>query len=226
VTAPPEPQEDRGPGPEAFGGPFFGPGLFALSPLNDRLRANGYQTVPPLMTLIGGEGHTVYRSGFIFGARGAGLLSPTRNGPGQLETRFGGGFGLLDFGYALVRRDPLLLSLYGGLGGYGTSFDINSGQSQSFDAVLQNPQQGSSLGRAGLLLAATLAFDARIPVGSGQHAGQNFVFIGVRVSGLFGPALGSWSLAQANATHGPALGLNGGFAALAIGFGGHPRRRL
>lgn len=223
---PPEPTEQQRSGPEAMGALFFGPGLFDMSPLNDRLRANGYQTVPSSMILVGGEGHAVFRSGFVFGARGAGLLSPTRNGPGDLQTRFGGGFGMLEFGYAFVHTEPVLLSLSAGVGGYGTSFEIDNGQSQSFDAVLHNPQQGASLGRSGLLVGATLAVDGRIPLGSSSRIRKSFIAIGLRVSGLSGPALGGWTLAQgSNATHGPALGLNGGFVALAIGFGGYPRRR-
>lgn len=215
------------PGPEAIGAFFVGPGLFELTPLNDRLRSNGYETIPSLMTLVGAEGHLILPSGLVFGAHGAGLLSPSGSGPMDMQTQFGGGFGLLDLGYAFVHSAPILASFYAGFGGYGTSFEISSGQAQKFDAVLQNPQQSSSMGRSGLLIGATLALDGRIPLGSADRPRRSFVSIGVRVSGLVGSGLGGWTLSHgADATDGPVLGLNGGFVALAIGFGSSSRRRF
>jgi hypothetical protein len=56
------------------------------------------------------------------------------------------------------------------------------------------PRRSSSLGRGGLF--------------------------GLRLSALYGPALGDWgSLGGSSATDGPALRLTGGYAALAFGFG-------
>jgi len=166
----------------------------------------------------------VFPAGFLFGAHGAGLMSPSGSGPMDLQTQFGGGFGLVDLGYAFVHKSSLLASFYAGMGGYGTSFEISSGQSQNFDAVLHNPQQSSSLGRAGLLIGATLALDARLPLGTAARAQRSFLSIGLRVSGLVGSGLGGWTLSHgADATNGPVLGLNGGFVAIAVGFGSHQR---
>jgi hypothetical protein len=210
-----------------MGALFVGMGEFNLASLNARLRENGYQALPSLMPLIGGEGHAVFRNGFIFGARGAGIVGPTRSGPGELQTQLGGGFGLLDFGYAFVHSDLFLLSLSAGIGGYGMSLDISNNQSQRFDAVLRNPAQGSTLSHGGVLVAGTFAFDGRIPLGGTERGRRRFVALGLRLGMLAGPPIGGWGLSGgANASHGPALGLNGGFLALAVGFGGEPRRRL
>lgn len=81
------------------------------------------------------------------------------------------------------------------------------------------------MGRAGLLIGATLALDGRLALGSAEASHRNFVSIGIRVSGLVGSGLGGWTLSHGtNATDGPVLGLNGGFVALAVGFVVRPQR--
>lgn len=60
-----------------------------------------------------------------------------------------------------------------------------------------------------------------MPLGEVKDGRRGFFTLGVRVTGLFGPALGDWAANDgSDVTAGPNTGLTGGFAALAIGFGG------
>jgi hypothetical protein len=161
-------------------------------------------------------------SGFIMGARGAAILTPDGGGPDGLQRSFGGGFGMIDLGFALIHASPLLVSLTGGIGGYGTALGIGNGQSASFDSALANPRRSTSISRGGLLTGLTLGIDGRVPVGEPDAKGRHgFFTLGARLGVLYGPPLGGWSLAQeGKATDGPGAGLAGVYAALALGFGG------
>jgi hypothetical protein len=217
-----EPCEDEG-GPEAqgFGGFFLGALLLDLSSLNDRLEDNGYEKVPSVLTLIGGEGHAIFDSSFVVGARGGAILSPEGDGPGEFETRFNGGFGMLDLGFAFVQTQPVLVTLTGGIGGYGLNLEISDNQDIDFDEALENPRRSVSLGRGGLLVGATLGVDGRVPIGKVRHGKRSFLTLGARVGALYGPTFGQWGVSDGSeADGGPSLSLTGGFAAVVLGFGG------
>lgn len=206
---------------EGSGSFFIGAGLFDFSALNHHLRANGYEEVDTRMTMLGGEGHAVTPTGFVVGARGGALLSPDGSGPDGLQRTFGGGFGMLDFGFAFVRREALLLTLTSGLGGYGLSLGIGDQQSASFDDVLANPRRSTTLSRGGLLVGLTVGVDGRVPMGPLEQGRRGFFTLGGRIGGLYGPPIGSWGISEGgDATGGPGPGLVGAYAALAIGFGG------
>jgi len=206
---------------EGAGAFFIGAGFFDFAALNHRLRANGYEAVDTRMTMLGGEGHAVTPTGFVVGARGGALLSPDGSGPDGLQRTFGGGFGMVDFGFAFVRREALLLTLTSGLGGYGLSLGIGDQQSASFDDVLANPRRSSTLSRGGLLVGLTLGVDGRVPMGPVEQGRRGFFTLGGRIGGLYGPPIGSWGISEGgDATGGPGPGLVGAYAALAIGFGG------
>lgn len=209
---------------EGYGAFLIGGGFFDLSSLNDRLEQNGYETIDGPLTLLGGEGHAVLQSGFVVGGRGAAVIGPTGAGPGDLQTHFAGGFGLFDMGFALVHTRSVLLTALGGVGGYGMSLSIGDDLSARFDDVLDNPRRSTSVSRGGLLVGLTLGIDGRVPIGDVDDEGRRgFFTLGARVGGLYGLALGGWSLPEdANATRGPELGLTGAYAMLAIGFGGGP----
>lgn len=202
---------------------WFGPGLFAFSALSDRLEAHGYDRLPNLLPVIGGEGHAVFRSGFVIGGHGAGLLAPDRDGPDDLELHFGGGFGLADFGFAPVHTRSLLFTITGGIGGYGWNLGIGPKGHVDFDDALEDPRRTASLGRGGPLVGATLGIDGRFPLGEAKQGHQGFFTIGLRVGGLYGPPIGSFGLADSgDVSGGPDVGLSGGYAVLALGFGGAP----
>ncbi len=206
---------------EGSGAFLIGVGLFDLSELNDRLADNGYEELQATATLIGGEGHGVMDSGFVAGIRGAAILYPDGNGPGSYQTSLAGGFGMLDLGFALVRKRHILLTLTGGIGGYGWSLDISDRASADFDAALSDPARSTSMGRGGLLTGLTVGFDGRVPVGPVERGRQGFFTMGARISALYGPPIGSVSFEDdADVDDAPAMNLVGVYGALTIGFGG------
>lgn len=200
---------------------MLGVGAFDFSALNDRLTANGYQKLPSTRTLIGGEGHAVFDSGFVVGARGGAFLGGGADGPGGMRARFSGGFGMLDLGFALVHTKPILLTLTADIGGYGSGLEISDGQSFTFDDALKNPKRSVSMGRGGVLMGITIGIDGRVPIGQPEHGRRGFFTLGARIGALYGPSLGDFSSSGgAQATNGPTTGLAGVYGALAIGFGG------
>jgi hypothetical protein len=206
---------------EGMGQFMLGAGLFDWSRLNDRLAANGYERIPNTMTIIGAEGHAVLASGFVIGGRGAAIISPEGDGPNAFTRSFGGGFGMADLGFAPVHTQTLLLAVLAGIGGYGVSLDISEESSAAFDSVLVDPERSASLSTGGLMGALTLAFDVRVPVGQPKRRQQGFFTLGARVSGMYGPPMGDWELAEdRTATGGPSQSLLGAAATLAVGFGG------
>jgi hypothetical protein len=200
---------------------LIGPGWFDLSALNDRLAAHGYERISQPVTLIGGQAHAIFDSGFVLGGMGAGILGPSGGGPGDLRTNFGGGFGMADFGFALIRTQALLLTAMGGIGGYGWSLSIHDPGATAFDEVLEDPRRGATLSRGGMLFGASLQFEGRVPVGKPERGRQGFFAIGARVGGLYGPPITDWSLDDgADLTGGPDGAMAGFYAALTVGFGG------
>lgn len=218
----PPPPYTEGEPAEGAGAFFAGAGWFDFASLNRHLRANGYARVASPVALLGGEGRAVMPSGFILGARGAAILTSERGGPDGLERTFGGGFGAVELGFALVRARPLLVSLTGSVGGYGIELGVGDGQSESFDRALQNPRRSTALSRGGLLTGLAFGVDGRVPIGERDaRGGRGFFTLGARLGVLYGPPLGGWTLAHGGkATDGPDSGLTGFYAALALGFGG------
>jgi hypothetical protein len=213
-----EREHDRTEGAGSF---LLGPALLNLSSLNDRLQANGYEKLESVATFIGGEGHAIFGNGFVAGARGGAIFGPSGAGPDDMRAHLNGGFGLLDFGYAFVHTERFLFTFTGGIGGYGMDLSIGNGQSVRFDDVLRDPRHSASMSQGGVLVGLTLGIDWRIPTGHMERGRRGFFTMGARIGGLYGPPIGGWGIANGgDATDGPNTGLTGGFAALAIGFGG------
>lgn len=210
------------PNVEGVGAFLIGAGLFDWSPLNDRLKAAGYETVDNPVVLLGGEARAILPSGFVIGGRGFAIVTADGEGPGNFTRDFSGGLGMAEFGYAFVHTEPVLLTLGAGIGGYGLSLEISEHDNVDFDDVLSNPERSASLSTSGVLAAATLAFDSRIPLSKANAKGhRGFFNIGVRIGGLYGPTLEDWDLSfSRQATGSPDVPLAGGYALLALGFGG------
>jgi len=201
---------------------FVGAGFFDLSSLNDRLRARGYERLTGLIPVIGGELRAIHDNGFVMGAYGAAILDKTGDGPGGLQTSWGGGFGLLDLGYAPVHSRSFTVSVSGGIGGYGLTLDVADTRDTTFGEVLDMPRRGTSLTRGGVLFGLMLRVDGRIPIGEVRNERQGYIALGLRVNGLLGVAVGDWSFANDgddDADGGPLGTLTGVYAALVIGWG-------
>jgi hypothetical protein len=206
---------------EGFGEFLLAAGWFDWSKISDRLAGQGYERIPEVSTLIGGEGRAIFGSGFVVGARGAAILTPDGDGPGDFTRSFGGGFGMVDLGFALVHTRSFLLTTTAGIGGYGVSIDISEESSVPFDDALNDPERSVSLGTGGVLGALTLAFDGRVAVGSAERGRQGYFTLGARVGGMYGPPMGEWSLStDRSATSAPSQSLLGAYTGVAIGFGG------
>ena len=202
---------------------FAGAGLFQLSGLNDRLQAAGYERLDGLTPVIGAELRVIHPSGLLTGIYGAAILPNRGDGPDLLRVSWSGGFGMFDAGWAFVRLRAFTLSLSGGFGGYWASLDIHQRSGEvRFNEVLAAPRLGTSLGVGGLVFGAVLRADARIPLGAPRDDRQGYLALGLRVTGLWGPALGGWDFNTSNndVDRGPAGNLSGVYAALVIGWGG------
>jgi hypothetical protein len=215
------PECDRDKEPEGVASFLIGPGWFDLSGLNDRLAAQGYERISQPLTVIGGQGHAIFNSGVVMGGMGAGVLGPSGDGPSGVRTQFGGGFGMGEFGFALVHSQAVLFTVTGGVGWYGWSLSIDEPGSTSFDSALENPRRGTTLNRDGLLLGAAVSFEGRVSIGKPERGRQGFLSLGVRAGGLYGPPISDWTLSDGSeATSGPDDAMAGFYAAVTVGFGG------
>jgi len=200
---------------------FAGAGLFELSGLNDRLEDAGYERLDGLSPVIGGELRVIHPSGFLTSIYGAAILPNIGDGPDRLRASLRGGLALLDAGWAFVHLPGFTLSLSGGVGGYWTSLDIYQRGDDQFNDVLSNPRRGTSIGVSGLLVGAVLRADGRIPLGPPRDYRQSYLALGLRVTGLWGPALSGWDFAEQDneVEEGPRGHLSGVYAAVVIGWG-------
>lgn len=201
----------------------FGGGFFDLSSMNDRLAANGYERLTGPFAVLGGEMRDIHENGFVTGIYGAAILDKNGDGPDGLRSKWSGGFGLVELGYAPVRFRYFTLSLSAQFGGFGVSLDITESGNARFDDVLAMPRRGTSLSQGGLLFGLMLRADGRIPIGDTHHDRQSYLAIGLRVNGLWGPAFGDWAFAENNydAKNGPNANLTGAYAALVLGWGSY-----
>lgn len=200
---------------------FGGAGFFDLSGLNDQLEDAGYERLDGLSPVVGGELRVIHPSGFLTSIYGAAILPNTGDGPDRQRVSLRGGLALLDAGWAFVHLPGFTLSLSGGVGGYWASLEIYQRGDDQFDDVLANPRRGTSLGVSGLLLGAVLRADGRIPLGAPRNYRQSYLALGLRVTGLWGPALSGWDFADYDneVEEGPAGHLSGVYAALVVGWG-------
>jgi hypothetical protein len=226
-AAPCEPCARKRRGVEGAGGFMLGAAFIDLSDLNDHLSAAGFEEVDSAMVLLGGQAHAVFESGFVVGGHGGAFLTPSADGPGEVRASVGGGFGMADFGFAFVHTPSSLLTLTGGIGGYGLGVDLSEHRTLAFDDVLDDPRRSASLSAGGLLVGITLGFDGRIPIGDVDEEGMRpFFGVGARAGALFGPPLGEWTLGDGTeTTGGPSTTFASAYAALLLSFGGMPARR-
>ena len=113
--------------------------LIDCSSLNDGLAAAGYDRIHSPITVIGGEGHAVFDSGFVAGGRGAAILGPSGEGPGGIETDFSGGFGMLELGFAFVHTQSVLFTATGDIGGYGLGLRIGDDATSASTTCSRTP---------------------------------------------------------------------------------------
>jgi hypothetical protein len=202
-------------------GIFFGAGLFDLSALNDILSKHGYSKLDSLTPVLGGELRAIHPCGMVFGVTGAAIFGIKGDGPDSLKTEWSGGYGLVDAGYAPVRLPGFALSLSAAIGGYRTRFDVMNKSEANFADVLDMPRRELSLTSGGLLFGLLLRVDGRIPVGDVRNDRQGYIALGLRLTGLWGPALSDWSSASSGTdiNNGPSARLTGAHAALVVGWG-------
>jgi hypothetical protein len=234
VDAPPAPRPAAQPpcapcrrehkGVEGAGGFMIGIVWIDLSELNDALKAAGYEELDTAMTLLGGQALAVFPSGFVVGGHGAAILAPSADGPDSFRASFSGGYGMADLGFAFLHTRALLLTLTGGIGGYGMGLHISERRAFAFDDVLENPRRSTSLNVGGLLVGLTLGFDGRVPIGDVDEKGMRpFFSLGVRAGGMYGPPMSEWSLDdRSESPGGPNTTLSAAYVALVLSFGGAP----
>jgi hypothetical protein len=209
---------------EGAGGFMIGVVWIDLSELNDTLSAAGYEELDTAMTLLGGQALAVFPSGFVVGGHGAAILAPSADGPDSFRASFSGGYGMADFGFAFLHTRALLLTLTGGIGGYGMGLHISERRAFAFDDVLEDPRRSTSLNVGGLLVGLTLGFDGRVPIGDVDEKGMRpFFSLGVRAGGMYGPPMSEWSLEDGSESPGgPNTTLSAAYVALVLSFGGAP----
>ena len=104
-----------------------------------------------------------------------------------------------------------------GLGGGGLSFVIQDERRRSFNDVLDQPANISSLSAGGMIIDASLGFDYQFSY-SEEHPYGGMI-VGIMAGYSYMP-WSQWTMNNQYISHGPFAGINGPYVRLLLGFGG------
>ena len=196
-----------------LGGFDIGVHALQLSQFNAALPAS-YSKVKDTALMIGGHGMTLMRRGII-GGEGMALISARSNTAGNTyATRLTGGYGMIDVGYAAVRKRKLLVYPLLGVGGGAMQFAITPNAGTTFSDVVNNPARMSTLTTTSMTIAlrggVTYMLRSRRPNGG--------MALGVRGGYVFTPFRSDWRNGETSTVSGgPALSTKGPEISISIG---------
>ena len=185
-----------------------------LAELNDRFDAADYPESDDLFLTLGGGGFML-RDRLVIGGEGHGVIgSSETTGDGAFRTRVGGGFGMIDIGYAVMERRGLLVYPMLGVGMGGMMVSINERSSPDFDDVLDQPRRGVNLVQGQFLLSAGLGIDHVF-----ASRGRGGFAVGIRAGWTFTPIEHEWSFGSSDVADGPKAGFTGPYVRVNVGGG-------
>jgi opacity protein-like surface antigen len=210
-----EVHQDRGSARHGGRGFFMiGAQWLDLDELNGRLVDAGYDEVDETFVTLGGGGYLI-RNSFLIGGEGHGALSTSGSTTGnQFRTTVGGGYGMLNVGYAVFAEGGTLVYPMVGLGGGGLLVNIEERSTPDFDDVLDDPRRGVNLTNSQLLASVGLGIDHVF-----GGFGRGGLGVGLRAGWLFAPVEGDWAFGRSDVAGGPDAGFTGPFVRLSIGGG-------
>lgn len=197
------------------GAGFFtiGTSFIDIGGLNDQLEAAGYPTFDRAALSIGGGGYGVVAGVLMIGGEGHGVIGGEEAYQGR-SISIGGGYGLFNLGYLRrltpdLRAYPML-----GIGGGGFSMNIgNTGDADSFEDILQDPNRQATVGRGSFLVSLSAGIEYLFKEEDGGF------LLGLRVGYLMTPFQSNWRLGGNTLSDSPAASLGGPFLHLTIGGG-------
>lgn len=186
-----------------------------LDELNERFADTGYPEFDDVLLTLGGGGFFVHNR-FVIGGEGHGALGSSETTDGdEFRTSVGGGYGLLNVGYAAIAHRGLLVYPMIGVGGGGLMVDITERSTPDFDDVLDQPRRGVHLVQAQFLVSAGIGIDHVFRTGISNRG----FALGLRAGWMFAPIEGDWAFGRNDVADGPDSGFNGPYVRLSIGAG-------
>ena len=184
--------------------------------VNERLAANQYPTLDSEMFTLGFGGYQQFDR-FLIGVDLAGFgTSPKETANGDYKVGVSGGIAQFDLGYAALQRDRLLLYPLVGIGGAGTTLQLQHNREVPFDDMLADPGRSSSATIGAFVITPTIALEYVIAAGSPRR-GIRGLALGLQSGYTLTSRNGSWHMHQSDLAAGPTLDLDGFFVVVTMG---------
>lgn len=185
-----------------------------LEGLNDLLESRGIPAFQEDFVTLG-FGFNVWLGRWLVGAEGHWLLERKRSTV-DFERKLAGNFGFLDAGYAL-QIGKLQIYPIVGIGGGSMKLETVERATPSFSEVIDEPRRSSELSQLYLLGQGALRADYPIQL-SQRDATASGISVGIQAG--YNVAFGhwDWELGGEETSGGPAIGVEGGYIRLAVGF--------
>jgi hypothetical protein len=186
--------------------------------LNERLAIEGIPNFDEQFLALGFEGYLGFGR-WLVGVEGQWLLERDQL-TSDYKYSLSGDFGLIDVGYAL-QLGNLRLYPVTGIGGGRMRFKTVEHATPSFDEVLDDPGRSSELSQLYFLWQVALGMDYLMKL-SQETTAVHGVSVGAQVGYMFSFGHRDWKLNGSEVPGGPAIGVEGGYVRLAIGWTRRP----
>lgn len=205
---------------EVSGRVKLGVGWFQAGDLDDRLNEHGYDDIDPLAFWLGGSGQLVFDAGFMVGIQGMFAGHDRTNGPDDYDAYLSYSSFRAEGGYAILHSERFLLLPKVGAGWYSAYLHLYNDRDAEFDELIDEPGTTTNLYSAGLLLAGSMAFEVRIPLGDRDGHPGYFLAVGLEGGYLYSVPSGYWTTPTGGKVeNGPDASLDGAFGCLTLGGG-------
>lgn len=214
-----EEKEKRGP-KEGYGGLMLG-GLYTdMAELNSAFSRHNITNLNDTNFTIGGFGYGLIAEKVVIGGEVGGFWQSVDSE--QLKAKLTGVEALFDIGYVVLKwQDMKIFPLVGaGFGVYQLKF-TPAIITPTFDQLLDDARQYSSIRLQSLVMKISLGVDKFIKVGKTRSNGaERGLLLGVRLGYSWMPRSSDWKMRQIEILNSPRTSFGGYFFNIVIGGGG------
>jgi hypothetical protein len=198
---------------------MFGGSNLDIKSLNKKLESKGYSKFSDNFVSFGGGCFHRKDSRWMIGGEGHFLFVEEQDATiasGNYKTSLSAAYGFFNLGYLAILKGGLNVYPVFGIGGGGMWLKIAE---DSFDKILENPNQGSELSTGVFLLNLALGTDYLLKLKEDEK-GESGLVLGVRVGYTYAPFKEDWETSGIQIAGGPELGITGPYVRFMIGGGG------
>ncbi len=191
-----------------------------MDKLNASMQSQEYAELSNSFLSIGGCGYSIMKN-WILGGEGHAIEGDEVTTRGY-KVSVAGGYGLLNVGYLIHKKNNLNIYPMLGVGGGAVTLNIVENSTPSFDEMLQDPKRGTQISSAGFMFSVGIGADYLIMKKKNDHE-EGGLALGFRAGYSMAPFVGDWIFRDEAISGGPELGITGPYVMFMIGGGGKTR---